>query len=233
MSEQTLVLIVDDSPTNVRVLSDVLDTAGFQIAIAKSGEDALDQLNTIDPNLILLDVILPGIDGFETCDRIKSNPKTDEIPIIFMTSVANAEDKVKGLHLGAIDYITKPFQQVEVLARVKTHLKLRHQTRQLKELNEKLEQRVSERTIQLSRSLNDLQTAQIQLIQQEKLSTLGQLITGIGHEINNPLNSLTGNLNHVENYLQNLLNHLHLYQQCYPAPVDEIVKDAEEIDLAF
>lgn len=233
MSEQTLVLIVDDSPTNVRVLSDVLDTAGFQISIAKSGEDALEQLNTIEPDLILLDVILPGIDGFETCDRIKSNPKTEEIPIIFMTSVANAEDKVKGLHLGAIDYITKPFQQVEVLARVKTHLKLRRQTRQLKELNEKLEQRVSERTIQLSRSLNDLQTAQLQLIQQEKLSTLGQLVAGIGHEINNPLNSMTGNLRHADGYLQSLLKHLHLYQQCYPDPVDRIVQDVEEIDLDF
>lgn len=233
MTEQTLVLIVDDSPTNVRVLSDVLDIAGFQVAIAKSGEDALDQLNTIEPDLILLDVILPGIDGFETCDRIKSNPKIQEIPIIFMTSVANAEDKVKGLYLGAIDYITKPFQQVEVLARVKTHLKLRRQTQQLRELNEQLEQRVAERTTQLSRSLSDLQTAQLQLIQQEKLSTLGQLVAGIGHEINNPLNSITGNLSHAEGALQSLLKHLRLYQQSYPDPADEIVKNAEDIDLAF
>lgn len=233
MSDQNLVLIVDDSTTNVHILADVLEPAGFHVLSAKSGEDALQQLETIEPDLIVLDVLLPGIDGFTTCDRIKSNPLTQEIPIIFMTALANAEDKVKGLHLGAIDYITKPFQQVEVLARVKTHIKLRRQTQQLKDLNEQLEQRVAERTHQLSRSLNDLQQAQLQLVQQEKMSMLGQLVAGIGHEINNPLNSMTGNLRYAERYLQRLIQHLHLYEQHYPNPVEKIVQNAEEIDLPF
>ena len=233
MTEQNLVLIVDDNPTNVRVLFEVLETAGCRTLVAKSGEDALNKLEVVVPDLILLDVMMPGIDGFETCDQIKSNPKTQEIPIIFMTALSDAENKVKGLSLGAVDYITKPFQQEEVLARVQVHLKLRQQTRQLQDLNEQLEQRVTERTAQLSRSLQDLQSAQLQLIQNEKMSTLGQLVAGIGHEINNPLNSITGNLAHAERYIEDLIDHLHLYQQRYPDLAAEIVQDAEEIDLPF
>ncbi|MBE9008905.1 hybrid sensor histidine kinase/response regulator [Pseudanabaenaceae cyanobacterium LEGE 13415] len=233
MTEPNLILIVDDNTTSARLLFDVLEKAGYQPSIAKNGEEALHQLETVSPDLILLDVIMPGIDGFEICDRIKSNPKTKDIPLIFMSALSNVDDKAKGLKLGAVDYITKPFQQEEVLARVQIHLKLRQQTRQLKELNEQLEQRVAERTAQLSRSLNELQAAQLQLIQQEKMSTLGQLVSGIGHEINNPLNSIAGNIAHAEQYVQDLISHLQLYQRYYPDPVSEIVQDAEEISLPF
>ena len=233
MTKQNLVLIVDDNSTNARVLFEVLEAAACRTLVAKSGEDALSKLEVVSPDLILLSVMMAGIDGFETCRRIKANPKTQETPIIFMTALSGVEDKVKGLSLGAVDYITKPFQQEEVLARVQIHLKLSQQTRQLRDLNEQLEQRVTERTAQLSRSLTDLQAAQLQLIQQEKMSTLGQLVAGIGHEINNPLNSVTGNLAHAERYIGELLNHLHLYQQRYSDPVAEIVQDAEAIDLPF
>ncbi|MGG6269450.1 hybrid sensor histidine kinase/response regulator [Leptolyngbya sp. AN03gr2] len=228
-----LILIVDDNATNARILFDVLEEAGYQPLVAKNGEEALSQLETIAPDLILLDVVMPGLDGFETCDRIQSNPKFQEIPIIFMSALADVGDKAKGLKLGAVDYITKPFQPEEVLARVQTHLKLRQQTRQLKELNDQLEQRVEERTAELSRSLDELQAAHLHLIQREKLSTLGELVSGIGHEINNPLNSIAGNLAHAEQYAQDLISHLQLYQRYYPAPVDEIVQDAEEISLPF
>ncbi|HTL89645.1 MAG TPA: response regulator [Leptolyngbya sp.] len=233
MTEQILILIVDDNATNGRVLSDVLEGAGYSTLIAKSGEDGLSKLEVVSPDLILLGIMLPGIDGFETCNRIKSNPKIQEIPIIFVTALSDTEDKVKGLSLGAVDYITKPFQHQEVLARVQIHLKLRQQTQQLKTLTEQLEQRVADRTIQLSRSLDELQSAQLQLIQQEKMSTLGQLVSGIGHEINNPLNSITGNLEHAKRYIGELMHHLHLYHQFYSNPVDEIVQDAEELDLPF
>ncbi|BAU13722.1 response regulator receiver sensor signal transduction histidine kinase [Leptolyngbya sp. NIES-3755] len=228
-----LILIVDDNATNARILFDVLEEAGYQPLIAKNGEEALSQLETVSPDLILLDVVMPELDGFETCDRIQSNPNLQEIPIIFMSALADVGDKAKGLKLGAVDYITKPFQSEEVLARVQTHLKLRQQTRQLKELNDQLEQRVEERTAELSRSLDELQAAHLQLIQREKLSTLGELVSGIGHEINNPLNSIAGNLAHAEQYVQDLISHLQLYQRYYPDPVDEIVQDAEEITLPF
>lgn len=233
MTEQSLILIVEDNAADRHVLLEVLEATGAETLAIQSGEDAIAKLSEIAPDLILLAVMLPGIDGFQTCEQIKSNALTEDIPVMFITARANAEDKVRGLKLGAVDYITKPFQQDEVLARVQTHLKLRQQTHQLKVLNEQLEQRVTERTAQLSRSLDDLQAIQLQLIQQEKMSTLGQLVSGIGHEINNPLNSITGNLTHAQQYVQDLLNHLGLYQRFYPNPVTEIVQDAEIIELPY
>lgn len=132
-------LIVDDYPTNIKVLSDLLIDHGFEVLIARDGENALQKLQRITPDLILLDVLMPGIDGFETCRRLKEQPSTCDIPIIFMTALADPVDKVKGLTLGAVDYITKPFQQEEVLARVSTHLRLRHLARQLVDQNAQLQ----------------------------------------------------------------------------------------------
>ncbi len=237
MTEQNLILIVDDDVTSVRVLLDELEPTGCRTRVAKSGETALSELASELteglPDLILLAVLLPGIDGFETCDRIQSNLKTQGIPIILLAALSSIEDTIKGLKLGAVDCITKPFQPEEVLARVQIHLKLRQQAQQLRDLNQQLGQRVSEKTAQLSRSLSDLESVQLQLIQHEKMSTLGQLVGGIGHEINNPLNSITGNLAHAERYIEDLLNHLRLYHQFYPDPVAEIAQDAEAVDLPF
>jgi DNA-binding response OmpR family regulator len=120
--EFNTVLIVDDNPTNLDVLSTSLKSAGFRIAVALDGETAINQIQYRQPELILLDVMMPGIDGFETCRRLKGDTHTQHIPIIFMTALADTEHKVKGLSLGAVDYITKPFQQDEVLARVNVHL---------------------------------------------------------------------------------------------------------------
>lgn len=133
------ILIVDDTPTNLEVISEVLNDAGYEIAIATSGERALQQIERQIPALILLDVMMPKIDGFETCKRLKNNPRTANIPIIFMTALADVDNKVKGLELGAIDYITKPFQEKEVLARVKTHLRLRQTEEKLRQSEERLE----------------------------------------------------------------------------------------------
>ena len=116
------ILIVDDMPVNLAVLVDYLEEYGFNIRIARRGETALQRVQYDAPNLILLDVLLPGIDGFETCRRLKANASTAEIPVIFMTSLASAEDKIKGFEVGAVDYVTKPLQQAEVLARLTTHL---------------------------------------------------------------------------------------------------------------
>lgn len=123
------VLIVDDTPTNLAVISEALNDAGFETAVATSGERALKQMERRSPDLILLDIMMPGIDGFETCRYLKADPRYGDIPIIFMTALADVNSKVQGFDLGAVDYITKPFQEREVLARVGTHLKLK-QTRQ-------------------------------------------------------------------------------------------------------
>jgi diguanylate cyclase (GGDEF)-like protein len=128
-----VILIVDDNPTNLSVLSIALKAAGYRTRVAMDGESAIEQVQADAPELILLDVQMPGIDGFETCLRLKANPVTQDIPIIFITASVDLDSKVKGLSIGAVDYITKPFQKEEVLARVRVHLELRFLTRKVQE----------------------------------------------------------------------------------------------------
>ncbi|HAX87738.1 MAG TPA: diguanylate cyclase response regulator [Cyanobacteria bacterium UBA11370] len=128
-ADKGTILIVDDTPSNLEVLFEFLTNAGFKVLVAIDGESAIQKVEYVCPDVILLDVIMPGIDGFETCRRLKNNPSTQDIPVIFMTALAQTSVVVKGFELGAVDYITKPTQQEIVLARVTTHLtiqKLRH-----------------------------------------------------------------------------------------------------------
>jgi class 3 adenylate cyclase len=126
-------LIVDDTPTNLEILVDFFSEQGFDVFVATDGESAIEQIAHARPELILLDVMMPGIDGFETCRRLKANAETADIPIIFMTALTDTVDKVKGFSAGAVDYVTKPIQHEEVLARVTTHLKLRRLQQHLEE----------------------------------------------------------------------------------------------------
>ncbi|OQW93800.1 MAG: hybrid sensor histidine kinase/response regulator [Beggiatoa sp. IS2] len=132
-------LIVDDIPENVSVLFNFLIANGFKVLVAEDGENALEKAIYARPHLILLDVIMPGIDGFETCYRLKSDARTREIPVVFMTALADTLDKVRGFELGAVDYVTKPFHQEEVLARINTHLMIRNLQRELQTQNEELD----------------------------------------------------------------------------------------------
>ncbi|MCC5650901.1 hybrid sensor histidine kinase/response regulator [Nostoc sp. XA013] len=213
------ILIVDDNPTNLSVLCAALNSEGFRFRVAVDGETAIAQAERNQPELILLDVQMPGIDGFETCRRLKANPVTENIPIIFTTALADTESKTKGFSLGAVDYIPKPFAQEEVIARVRVHL-------QLKQLTESLEQQVSDRT-------KALQQAQVQLVQQEKLSTLGELIAGIGHEINNPISFISSNIPPLEEYISGVTELLLLYEQEYPNPTAKITTAIKNLDLSF
>lgn len=218
-SKADVVLIVDDNPTNLSILSTALSSAGLRFRVAVDGEGALAQAERTLPDLILLDVQMPGIDGFETCRRLKANPATQAIPVIFTTALADSDSKAKGFALGAVDYIPKPFEQQEVLARVQVHLQLRH-------LTESLEQQVRERTAAL-------QQAQVQLVQQEKLSTLGELIAGIAHEINNPINFIASNIAPLQESIASLIELVQLYQQEYPQPCPRLAQAIEELDLEF
>ncbi|MDZ8084621.1 MAG: response regulator [Nostoc sp. DedQUE12b] len=144
-NEKPVILIVDDTPVNLQVLFDFLEYYSFQVLVAEDGQSAINMAPYASPDLILLDILMPGIDGFETCRLLKTNPATQDIPVIFITAMSDKVDKVKGLNLGAVDYITKPLDYQEVLARVNTHLRLRNLTKQLTEQNKRLETEILER----------------------------------------------------------------------------------------
>lgn len=144
-TKQATILIVDDSPTNLEVLLNFLRNAEFRILIAEDGETGILKVEEASPDVILLDIIMPGIDGFETCRRLKANPSTQEIPIIFMTALSQTSVIVKGFELGAVDYITKPTQQEIVLARVTTHLTIQKLQSSLQQQNLQLQKEIQQR----------------------------------------------------------------------------------------
>ena len=137
-------LIVDDFPANLSFLFSYLRGFDFNVNIAESGEDALEEIVYSKPDIILLDVMMPGIDGYETCRRLKNNQETCDIPVIFMTALTDTADKLKGFKIGAVDYITKPVQQEEVLARVTTHLTLSRLQKTLEKQRFELQQQNNE-----------------------------------------------------------------------------------------
>ncbi|CAN7700158.1 ATP-binding protein [Pseudoduganella sp. LjRoot289] len=167
------ILVVDDSPSFLTALLDHLASRGFLVLIARTAEEGLMRAEFGRPDLILMDVVLPAMDGFEACRRLKARDDTKDIPLIFMTSLSDARQKVIGFAAGGVDYITKPFQIEEVLARINTHLELRKANRDLQQMFE-----------QLTR-------AKEELVHNEKLAALGALVAGISHELNTPIgNSL-------------------------------------------
>jgi two-component system sensor histidine kinase ChiS len=177
VEEPEQILLVDDNTTNLQVLRGTLDGQGYRFLVAKNGESALSIAKKAGPSLILLDIMMPGIDGFEVCRRLKAAPETREIPVIFLSALDDTEDKVKGLALGAVDYVSKPFQPEEVIARVSTHLTISRlrktlagKNRELREANDLLEERVKERTAELVR----LNAAYQCFVPQEFLSLLNK-----------------------------------------------------------
>ena len=154
-----MVLVVDDSPENIDLLGNVLNQ-DYEIKVALSGEKALKIAGSEKPpDIILLDIMMPGMDGYEVCRRLKSDAKTQDIPVIFVTSMSEVEDETKGLDVGAIDYITKPISPAIVKARIKNHLELKEAREYLKNQNEILEQQVEKRT----REILDLQRVEFEL----------------------------------------------------------------------
>jgi two-component system sensor histidine kinase/response regulator len=144
------ILIVDDNPTNIELLKQILGDKGYEVMVALSGEAALKLVSDIKPNLILLDVMMPGIDGYDTCKELKSNDKTKEIPVIFITAKTEPSDIVKGFAVGGVDYVTKPLQIEELIARVDTHIQLRQTMNELSFANAMMEGMVQEKYLNAS-----------------------------------------------------------------------------------
>ena len=148
-------LVVDDNPINLGVVAEHLVDQGFEVLVALDGEEALRRAAHSHPHLILLDVMMPGIDGFETCRRLKAAPGTQDIPVIFMTALDDVADKMAAFDAGGVDFISKPFQFRELLARVRTHLALRDARERVIAQNQALEQemRLHKHNVKMSNSL--------------------------------------------------------------------------------
>ncbi|MCK5639306.1 MAG: response regulator, partial [Gammaproteobacteria bacterium] len=174
ITEQDSILIVDDNPTNIQVLNEIL-AADYKILFATNGADAITIADSEHPDLVLLDVMMPEMDGYEVCRRLKENPKISETPVIFVTAMAEVAHEIIGFELGAVDYISKPVSAAIVKARVKSHLNLIKKTNEAKN------------------AYTELKASQSQLLQQEKLASIGQLAAGIAHEINTPTQFVNDN----------------------------------------
>ncbi|MFA7406155.1 MAG: response regulator [Pelobacteraceae bacterium] len=204
VERKPVILAVDDDANNLALLRDCLTGFNCSVLVAEDGESAVSRADYARPDLVLLDIMMPGIDGYETCRRLKLQESTRDIPVLFMSALADCGHKVHGLGAGAVDYVTKPFQEEELLARVRVHLSIRDLSRQLKEANRLLETRVEARTLDLANANRVLeeeiaerqamrlevqeerQKIMAKLIQTNRMTSLGLLISSIAHNINTP-----------------------------------------------
>ncbi|MBZ8181881.1 ATP-binding protein [Oscillatoria salina] len=223
------ILIVDDEPINLQVLTNYLSGENYDLVPLSNGIEALAAIAAgLKPDLILLDVMMPRLTGYEVCRMIRQQYSLDELPILLLSAKDLVTDFLTGINCGANDYLIKPISKKELLARIQLHVKLTNL-----EAVRKAEAKEREKAAQLQQTLAELQRTQARLIQTEKMSSLGQMVAGVAHEINNPLTFIQGNINHTRNYTQELLNLLALYQKYYPEPVANIQAEIEAIELEF
>jgi two-component system, sensor histidine kinase and response regulator len=184
------VLIVDDNPHNLQVLGKVLRENKYRVEFSTNGEGALEWLNRKPFDLILLDINMPGMNGFEVCKEIRSNPSLNKTPVIFLSADTDRESILKGFEMGAQDYITKPFDARELLSRVKTHLTLKESLEELENQNNILEAKVEERTRQLKEANENLNLLNLKLLDLDKAKS--EFLRLVSHEIRTPLNGIVG-----------------------------------------
>lgn len=186
--DKQLILLVDDVPQNIQVLYQILSGKDCSFAIATNGEDAFKAIERKKPDLILLDIMLPDIDGFAICERLKKDDNTKNIPVIFLTAKVEMEDKIRAFDLGAVDYITKPFEELEVIARIETHLEIQNSKKLIEEYNKKLED-----------SYKQLEESRNMYVEQEKKAHVLGLAIKANEDIKVPLDKLSEKVNSLIN----------------------------------
>jgi len=198
------ILIIDDTVNIINMVRTALTKKNFHTLVATNGNTGAKIAQTAQPDLILLDIMMPGMDGYETCNLLKSEPSTAHIPVIYMSALTDVFDKVKAFSAGGVDYVTKPLNIDELIARVDTHISLHYLQKQLKETNEKLEKKVEERTDELKKKNQELQKANNDLFHakeeaenSDRLKT--EFLNNLSHEIRTPMNGIIGFTEFLEN----------------------------------
>ncbi|CAM2067401.1 Hybrid sensor histidine kinase/response regulator [Sulfidibacter corallicola] len=197
---QAVILVVDDHPHNLKVLFNLLTDSGYKVLVAQTGESALEQAIRTKPDLILLDIMMPGIGGFATCRRLKEHESTQSIPVIFLSALAESNHIVEGFNVGAVDYITKPFRQREVLVRIHTHLSLRN-----------LQQSLEEKRQELERALEDKR----------------QILNITVHDLKNPLQAIAGYLDLVRTQDGEIIDRIKQSTKVMFGIIDGLMRSAE------
>lgn len=223
------VLLVDDDPV-FRMTVKAMLKQGYTVNEVESGELALEFLADNETDIVLLDLNMPGISGIQVLQRLSENNRTRNIPVIFLSAADDNEAISSAFEAGAVDYLTKPVKKYELLARVNTHLELRH--RQLH-----LEDMVEERTEELLKANEELESAQTQLLQSEKMASIGQLAAGVAHEINNPVGYVASNLVSLSQYVNDIFSLIEKYESfdsnLPDEALDELKAIKEDIDLQY
>jgi two-component system, NtrC family, sensor kinase len=234
------VLVIDDQPIIVESIRRLLASeSDIEVHACNDPTLALSTAAELRPSVILQDLVMPEVDGLMLVKFFRAHPITQDIPIIVLSSKDEAKTKAEAFRLGANDYLVKLPDPIELIARLRYHSEAyrnrlkRDEAEQTLIHNKVLEERVEERTLELKLALNSLKQAQAKLIHSEKMSSMGQLVAGIAHEVNNPINFIYGNLNYMNGYVQDLLELIKAYQTHYPTPAPAIGEKLEELDLEF
>ncbi|MBF0289255.1 MAG: response regulator [SAR324 cluster bacterium] len=231
-SSKSVVLVADDSLTVRMELQELLDADGYKPIVVEDGQQALDAVNRNLPDLVILDVIMPKMDGIDVCKKIKSNPATRQIPVIIITSKTDIDDKIRGLNAGADDYLFKPYNTKEFKAKINALFRM-------KKVQMEAERNILARTNMELQEVNEkLKHTQAQLVQNEKMVALGHLVAGIAHEINNPLSFVINNMRIFDEIFQDYQQLFDMYNEAKPylsdqTQLQQINKLEQELDLAF